>query len=382
MSHNFIMREDSYNEVIPSYVQYAGSVDDLSTQSTRSLNLFSQGSYRTLSPESVLTPNSDLSTAAFDTLSPYQVHKPLLTNPLDWHSTGTQFTWPSGSQEGLMANEIPRQMPSELYSPLGSQYQHGLEEVPSTIPAPVEPRRTQPEEPYAKLIQKALLSVESHTMPLQEIYQWFRDNTSKGNSASKGWQNSIRHNLSMNAAFLKCERPGTAGARKSTEWQLAPFAIRDGVQSTTRYRKGNLPRRAQNQLTGNIATRSSIPKGRSGVRKNRSADLRRSVLARPTSILQSNYPALGAIGSGQSYAPQVTFPNVNNYTWIEHPNLQSEAQAVYPMAVPDLYRGSMLSPNTGVPNVDLGIPFNFNGISPSVPELVESNYSAFKSDYA
>ncbi|KAI0865009.1 hypothetical protein F4860DRAFT_527715 [Xylaria cubensis] len=370
------MRQDTYDELIPSYLQYAGSVGDLSTQST------SSQSYNTLSPESVPTPNSDYTTTPFDLFSPYSTHKPLLANPLDWHSTGTQFTWPSDSQEGLMTNAVPRQMPSELYSPLGSQYQHGLEEVPSTIPAPVEPRRTQPEEPYAKLIQKALLSVESHTMPLQEIYQWFRDNTSKGNSASKGWQNSIRHNLSMNAAFLKCERPGTAGARKSTEWQLAPFAIRDGVQSTTRYRKGNPPRRSlQNQLNG-IATRSSIPKGRSGVRKNTSADLRRSVLARPTSILQSNYPALGAIGSGQSYAPQVPFPTVDNYEWIEHPNLQGEAQAIYPMAVPDLYRGSMLSPDAGVPGVDLGVPFGFGGISPSVPELVESNYSAFKSDYA
>lgn len=54
-------------------------------------------------------------------------------------------------------------------------------------------------EPYAKLIYRALMSAPNHAMVLQEIYQWFRDNTTKGNSDTKGWMNSIRHNLSMNA---------------------------------------------------------------------------------------------------------------------------------------------------------------------------------------
>ncbi|PQE29922.1 forkhead domain-containing protein [Rutstroemia sp. NJR-2017a WRK4] len=93
--------------------------------------------------------------------------------------------------------------------------------------------------PYAKLIYRALMSAPNHSMVLQEIYRWFRENTSKGSSESKGWMNSIRHNLSMNAAFKKTERkiPGDE-AKKSTEWVLQEFAIRDGVQSTTRYRKG------------------------------------------------------------------------------------------------------------------------------------------------
>lgn len=55
------------------------------------------------------------------------------------------------------------------------------------------------DEPYAQLIYRAFKSRPNHTMTLQEIYSWFRDNTTKANSQSKGWQNSIRHNLSMNA---------------------------------------------------------------------------------------------------------------------------------------------------------------------------------------
>ena len=36
-------------------------------------------------------------------------------------------------------------------------------------------------------------------MMLRDIYEWFRHNTTKPQeSGSNGWQNSIRHNLSMN----------------------------------------------------------------------------------------------------------------------------------------------------------------------------------------
>lgn len=55
------------------------------------------------------------------------------------------------------------------------------------------------EPPYSKLIYDALMSHEDKQMPLQDIYDWFAKNTSKGKDSSRGWQNSIRHNLSMNA---------------------------------------------------------------------------------------------------------------------------------------------------------------------------------------
>lgn len=60
------------------------------------------------------------------------------------------------------------------------------------------PSQQSAEEPYAKLIWRSLMSVPRHAMTLQEIYQWFRENTDKAKAGTKGWQNSIRHNLSMN----------------------------------------------------------------------------------------------------------------------------------------------------------------------------------------
>lgn len=55
-------------------------------------------------------------------------------------------------------------------------------------------------QPYSRLIWEALMATEEKMLPLQGIYQWFEQNTDKGkNEELKGWQNSIRHNLSMNA---------------------------------------------------------------------------------------------------------------------------------------------------------------------------------------
>lgn len=54
-------------------------------------------------------------------------------------------------------------------------------------------------EPYAQLIYRALRDAPGYGMVLKDIYDWFEKNTDKAkNPLSKGWQNSIRHNLSMN----------------------------------------------------------------------------------------------------------------------------------------------------------------------------------------
>jgi hypothetical protein len=55
------------------------------------------------------------------------------------------------------------------------------------------------DKPYARLIWEALMQAPGHRMMLREIYAWFLRNTNKArDSGSNGWQNSIRHNLSMN----------------------------------------------------------------------------------------------------------------------------------------------------------------------------------------
>ncbi|ROT39481.1 hypothetical protein SODALDRAFT_130866 [Sodiomyces alkalinus F11] len=105
------------------------------------------------------------------------------------------------------------------------------------------------DEPYAQLIYRAFMSVPDHSMTLQELYEWFERNTTKAKGGGKGWQNSIRHNLSMNKAFVKRERPTSTNIdstvenpptatseKRISEWVLTDWAVREGVYSTTRYR--------------------------------------------------------------------------------------------------------------------------------------------------
>ncbi|EPS44414.1 hypothetical protein H072_1609 [Dactylellina haptotyla CBS 200.50] len=104
--------------------------------------------------------------------------------------------------------------------------------------------------PYAELIYEALKSAPGHQMHLQDIYQWFRDNYAKFRTDSgKGWMNSIRHNLSMNGAFVKVERPQNEPG-KGYMWLLAPAALEGGIKSTTRYRKsGSARTRATDKMS-------------------------------------------------------------------------------------------------------------------------------------
>lgn len=65
------------------------------------------------------------------------------------------------------------------------------------------------DKPYAQLIYDALMQAPGHRMLLRDIYDWFLHNSRKAHeSGTNGWQNSIRHNLSMNqvcGTFLHSE---------------------------------------------------------------------------------------------------------------------------------------------------------------------------------
>ncbi|RYP08724.1 hypothetical protein DL764_001744 [Monosporascus ibericus] len=170
--------------------------------------------------------------------------------------------------------------PSDINSPqvtchVGDNYQLMDDGDPAHFPGAASEGEdaAKADEPYAQLIYRAFMSTERHAMTLQDIYQWFRDNTDKTKGENKGWQNSIRHNLSMNAAFVKRDRKSTTGdamndvpeTKKNTEWVLEDWAVTKGVQSTTRYRKGNNSRRGgsgHQRVHGNLSARASS--GRKG----------------------------------------------------------------------------------------------------------------------
>ncbi|TGZ79174.1 hypothetical protein EX30DRAFT_321793, partial [Ascodesmis nigricans] len=74
---------------------------------------------------------------------------------------------------------------------------------------------------YALMIAQAILSSESEQLTLASIYQFIMDKYAFYRHSNMGWQNSIRHNLSLNKAFRKIPRrvdePG-----KGMKWELLP----------------------------------------------------------------------------------------------------------------------------------------------------------------
>jgi len=62
---------------------------------------------------------------------------------------------------------------------------------------------------YAGLIGQAILSSSDGRLSLAEIYLWISSVYPYYERGDRGWQNSIRHNLSLNKSFVKLERDST-----------------------------------------------------------------------------------------------------------------------------------------------------------------------------
>lgn len=91
---------------------------------------------------------------------------------------------------------------------------------PEDMPA-VEDEGTKPSHSYANLIGMAILRAPNRRLTLAQIYKWISDSYVFYRGQETGWQNSIRHNLSLNKAFQKQERPkGDSG--KGNYWTIAP----------------------------------------------------------------------------------------------------------------------------------------------------------------
>ncbi|KAI7905735.1 uncharacterized protein BX663DRAFT_429275, partial [Cokeromyces recurvatus] len=75
---------------------------------------------------------------------------------------------------------------------------------------------------YATLIAHAILSSENRRLTLSEIYQWISKHYPCYSMKDHRWQNSIRHNLSLQKAFVKLERDTNTPSGKGCYWTILP----------------------------------------------------------------------------------------------------------------------------------------------------------------
>ena len=109
---------------------------------------------------------------------------------------------------------------------------------------------------YAALIGQALFSTPDLRMALADIYTWIMQKYPYFRKEDSGWQNSIRHNLSLNQCFIKTQR-GPQNPGKGCLWAIKPgtedqfvdgdFVRKNGQGNTRRRGKGSPSSQQQQQ---------------------------------------------------------------------------------------------------------------------------------------
>ena len=74
---------------------------------------------------------------------------------------------------------------------------------------------------YASLIAQAILSSDAKKLTLSSIYEWITSQYPYYHNQLNGWQNSIRHNLSLNKCFIKIPRCDS-DCGKGAFWGIDP----------------------------------------------------------------------------------------------------------------------------------------------------------------
>jgi hypothetical protein len=101
-----------------------------------------------------------------------------------------------------------------------------------------ENKHIKPQYSYAQMITQAIVSTEEEKLNLAGIYTFITSRYAYyRHQAPSGWQNSIRHNLSLNKAFEKVARSSDEPG-KGMKWQLVPESREEMIHNAYRGGRG------------------------------------------------------------------------------------------------------------------------------------------------
>ncbi|KAI5793493.1 fork head domain-containing protein [Pyronema domesticum] len=190
-------------------------------------------------------------------MQPYYIEEepPLIVSPAkssNHNEIGTKKVAPSGSTargEKTITGDIGADEPN-IKAPITTKSQ-GIIELGEEIDYSQDAHKdTKPPYSYALLIAQAILSSESEQLTLNSIYQFITEKYAFYRHSNTGWQNSIRHNLSLNKAFRKIPRR-TDEPGKGMKWELLPEHRDEYIKKLRRPSKDGRTRSPQTS-PGNI----------------------------------------------------------------------------------------------------------------------------------
>ncbi|KAF9425610.1 Forkhead box protein J2 [Entomortierella beljakovae] len=214
-------------------------------------------------------PIGELSMAPFN----YPPYPPYATTspPSSRHSSSVGSpTSPTGASPLKIAIErsnegeskAPRKKSNGNGGKKGPEVPPGLEHFHIKYPKPAHS--------YSYLITTAIMENPHQQMTLNEIYEWVMERYPWYRTAINGWKNSIRHNLSLNKAFMRVPRPPSEPG-KGSYWKLDPTQQNPldqphnggsgaaGPTRTSRSRRSSSGQRGPNSRNNRRATSDPTP---------------------------------------------------------------------------------------------------------------------------
>ncbi|KAI0128789.1 forkhead box protein L2 [Xylariales sp. AK1849] len=162
---------------------------------------------------------------------------------------------------------------------------------------------------YAQLIGMAILRAPNRRLTLAQIYKWISDSYSFYGANDAGWQNSIRHNLSLNKAFIKQERPKDDPG-KGNYWAIEP-----GMEA--QFLKEKSARKSQNGVENvmSMSTRMEPLPLETTIFQDGLPSLPPPILAsQPTMYSQNSMPVNPSISMAPEVSSDATIPLSDSVT--------------------------------------------------------------------
>ncbi|XP_077465981.1 uncharacterized protein LOC144082599 [Stigmatopora argus] len=88
--------------------------------------------------------------------------------------------------------------------------------------ATAEPSSAKPPYSFSSLIFMAIEDSSDKRLPVKDIYGWIVNKFPYYRTASTGWRNSVRHNLSLSKSFRRMERDKSQSVGKGSLWCVSP----------------------------------------------------------------------------------------------------------------------------------------------------------------